>query len=82
MNIASTVNSGSGVTAIKAFTNARQITLGGANGTEHERAQPVEFRDQQHHGLGLCVMGSSASTGGIQIGNGSGAASTWPMRRP
>jgi hypothetical protein len=72
MNIASTVNSGSGVTAIKAFTNARQITLGGANGTD---VNVLNLSNSEINRITASVLrvGSSASTGGIEIGNSSGA---------
>jgi hypothetical protein len=51
VNITSTVNSGTGATAIKAFTNSPADHPWRCGRTE--QAQPDERRAQQHHGLGL-----------------------------
>jgi filamentous hemagglutinin family protein len=67
VNITSTVNSGTGATAIKAFTNSRQITLGGA-----DEQNKLNLTNAELNNITASVLriGSGASTGGIDVGGG------------
>ncbi|WP_411877758.1 MBG domain-containing protein [Polaromonas sp. YR568] len=67
MKIEGTLNSGTGATSITAYTNSRQITLGGA-----DEQSKLNLTNAELNNITASVLriGSGASTGGIDVGGG------------